>query len=272
MPAINSRRLVTAGGLEWRADSDTLTLEGHASTFNQPYDMGWYQEEVSPGAFKKTLSEKPDVRLLINHTDLPLARTVSGTLELAEDTTGLYNRATLDKRDPDVQRIAYKVERGDLDQMSFAFRTIRQEWDEDYEHRWLNEVSLADGDVSVVTYPANPNATFGMRMRSLQIEDPATIRAAYRALVEERAGDDITPAKAKRLRAQLESLAAEDVADDAFTSLRQLVATLRDSTPVEPTDPVEPATTDPADAPAAEPRSSARVRAARARLELLRHQ
>jgi hypothetical protein len=40
--------------------------------------------------------------------------------------------------------------------MSFAFRVIRQKWNEDRTMRTLTEVSLADGDVSVVTYPAYP--------------------------------------------------------------------------------------------------------------------
>ncbi|MBM4225245.1 MAG: hypothetical protein FJ167_10780, partial [Gammaproteobacteria bacterium] len=46
------------------------------------------------------------------------------------------------------------VDRGDVDQMSFAFRVIRQKWNMDRTERTLNEVSLADGDVSIVTYPA----------------------------------------------------------------------------------------------------------------------
>ena len=40
--------------------------------------------------------------------------------------------------------------------MSFAFRVIRQKWNVDRTERTLTEVSLADGDVSVVTYPAYP--------------------------------------------------------------------------------------------------------------------
>jgi hypothetical protein len=40
--------------------------------------------------------------------------------------------------------------------MSFAFRVIRQKWNPDRTERTLTEVSLADGDVSVVTYPAYP--------------------------------------------------------------------------------------------------------------------
>ena len=37
--------------------------------------MGGYTETIARGAFTKTLSERPDVQLLINHEGLPLART-----------------------------------------------------------------------------------------------------------------------------------------------------------------------------------------------------
>jgi hypothetical protein len=61
-------------------------------------------------------------------------------------------------------RDLYKlVERGDVDQMSFAFRVIRQKWSEDRSRRVLTEVSLADGDVSVVTYPAYPTTSVEAR-------------------------------------------------------------------------------------------------------------
>lgn len=55
------------------------------------------------------------------------------------------------------------VKRGDVDQMSFAFRVIRQKWNDDRSRRVLTEVSLSDGDVSVVTYPAYPTTTVEAR-------------------------------------------------------------------------------------------------------------
>ena len=115
------RRAVTAGGLEVRTTANGVSVEGHAATFNQSYDMGWYEETVAPGAFARTLKTGPDVRLLVNHDGLPLARTRSGTLDLAEDKSGLYMRSTLDPKDPDVMRLVPKLQRGDLNQMSFSF-------------------------------------------------------------------------------------------------------------------------------------------------------
>jgi HK97 family phage prohead protease len=137
-------------------------------------------ERIAPGAFRKTLTETPDVRLLINHEGLPLARTKNGTLRLQEDQTGLYMDADL----PDTQaaRDLYTlVERGDVDQMSFAFRVIRQKWNEGRTERTLTELSLADGDVSVVTYPAYPTTS---------VEAREQLRAAMQAVKE---GREISP-------------------------------------------------------------------------------
>lgn len=148
------RRTYTVQDVETRQMEDgKMRLAGYAAKFDSASVPLPFIEKIAPGAFRKTLSETPDVRLLINHEGLPLARTKNGTLKLEEDATGLRFEAEL----PDTQeaRDLYTlVERGDVDQMSFAFRVIRQKWSSDRTERTLTEVSLADGDVSVVTYPA----------------------------------------------------------------------------------------------------------------------
>ncbi len=147
---------------------DDLVLVGYASTF-EPYDMyggpqnyGWI-EQLDPHAFDKTLREKPDLHLLINHEGMPLARTKSGTLTLSVDSHGLRTESRLDRSDPDVQRLEAKMRRGDMDEMSFAFRVKAQKWEaapgfeeDDQSKRTLIEVSLHKGDVSVVNFGANP--------------------------------------------------------------------------------------------------------------------
>jgi HK97 family phage prohead protease len=157
------RRTFTIKNVEARqAEDGTMRLSGYAAVFNDDSVPLPFIERIAPGAFRKTLTETPDVRLLINHEGLPLARTKNGTLRLTEDTVGLYMDADL----PDTQaaRDLYTlVERGDVDQMSFAFRVIRQKWNEGRTERTLTELSLADGDVSVVTYPAYPTTTVEAR-------------------------------------------------------------------------------------------------------------
>ena len=162
-----------------QAEDGTMNLRGYAAVFNDASVPLPFKETIAPGAFRKTLSETPDVRLLINHEGLPLARTKNGTLTLTEDDRGLYMDAQI--ADTTEGRDLYKlVERGDVDQMSFAFRVIRQKWNEDRSTRTLTEVSLADGDVSVVTYPAYPTTT---------VEAREALRTAIEALKEGRALD-----------------------------------------------------------------------------------
>jgi HK97 family phage prohead protease len=135
-----------------------MKLAGYAAVFNDPSLPLPFRESIAPGAFRKTLSETPDVRLLINHEGLPLARTKNNTLILREDEKGLYFEAEL-ANTQEARDIYTLVERGDVDQMSFAFRVIRQKWSDDRSTRVLTEVSLADGDVSMVTYPAYPTTS-----------------------------------------------------------------------------------------------------------------
>jgi HK97 family phage prohead protease len=178
---------IGATPIEIREDGDTCTLSGYASTFSQPYDMGWYEETVDPAAFKRTLGQKPDVRLLVNHGGLPLARTTSGTLTLAADDKGLLVTGELDRSDPDVQALIPKMQRGDLSQMSFAFRVLEDIWEDDMTKRTLLSVDLNDGDVSIVTYPANPNATATLRADGPNSE---AIAAALRSLDARGAPDE----------------------------------------------------------------------------------
>lgn len=176
------RRL--AAPLEFREDTNDnqVVLEGYAATY-EPYDCyggvergGWI-EIIDKRAFDVTLAQNPDVQLLLNHEGLPLARTTSRTLELSADRRGLKVRAILDATDPDVQRILPKMRRGDLNEMSFAFRVKNQRWNNDYTERTITEVSLQRGDVSVVSYGMNPDtkATVGMLARMSQ-EDLAELR------------------------------------------------------------------------------------------------
>lgn len=235
MPAIRTNRVISKS-LEWRTDSDgNLTAEGYASTFNQPYDMGWYTETVRTGAFTKTLAEKPDVRFLINHDGLPLARTTAGSLDLSQDDSGLYTRARFNPADPDVQRLQVKAQDGLIDQMSFGFRTIQDKWNDDYSEREMVELSLRDGDVSAVTFPANPNTSFGIRSLDL---DPLKVRAVYAELREERAGAEFSQQNRQKLMSLLESMdAINDGIEDQSEHLDGMFDTLNGMLGLDTPDP-----------------------------------
>ncbi|MBV1929464.1 MAG: HK97 family phage prohead protease, partial [Gammaproteobacteria bacterium] len=96
-----------------RSDDSGVTVAGYAAVFSQWADIGgWYEEMIAPGAFDGRLGD--DVRFLINHEGLPLARVGSGTLKLSVDERGLKMETELDASDPDAQRVIPKLKRGDL--------------------------------------------------------------------------------------------------------------------------------------------------------------
>ena len=181
-------RAFTSADLNFRDTAGGgFTFDGIASVTNTAYQVrdqwGDYAETIATGAFSKTLKEKADVRLLINHEGTPLARTKSGTLKLSA-APDLRAVAELDPANPKVQEIRSAMSRGDLDQMSIGFRVHRQDWNSDYTERVIREVELFD--VSVVTYPASPTTTASMRsydalMRSLKDVD-MTSEEARRAI------------------------------------------------------------------------------------------
>lgn len=189
-------------------------VEGYASVFDVTYEvndwLGSYEEMVAGGAFSRTLQERADVRLLINHEDLPLARTKSGTLELWQDHVGLGYRAPLDPTDPDVQRLVPKLERTDVAESSFSFVTVAQEWilDRPVQLRILRDVDLFD--VSIVTWPANTATSAGIRaadmILALAEADPEEL------LVAVRSAGGVTPERMARALEVLQGLASGNAA------------------------------------------------------------
>jgi HK97 family phage prohead protease len=145
-------RRVAYTTMEFREMGDGNHLVGYAAVFDSPSEPMPFTEYVKRGAFQKTIKDGADVRLLIDHEGVPLARTKSGTLMLEEDERGLKVTADLDPANPDAARVISAMRRGDMSQMSFAFRTIQDSWSSDRSVRELREVQLFD--VSVVTFPA----------------------------------------------------------------------------------------------------------------------
>jgi HK97 family phage prohead protease len=148
--------------------------------FDTPsHDLGGFTEYVARGAFSKTLNDGADVRLLIDHEGAPLARTKSNTMRLVEDERGLRVEADLDPANPRAAEIISALKRGDMNQMSFAFRVIKDEWSRDRSTRTLKEVRLFD--VSVVTFPAYENTIAEIRnAKILDTTPPQTGRLNLR--------------------------------------------------------------------------------------------
>lgn len=162
--AVDEKRSLAFTNLEIRAEGDNNTLVGYAAVFDSPSEPLPWIEYVRRGAFSKTLNDGADVRLLIDHEGVPLARTKSGTLALEEDERGLKVEAELDPMNPDAMRVLSAMRRGDMSQMSFAFRTIKDSWSGDRQMRELKEVQLYD--VSIVTFPAYEETVAELRNRN----------------------------------------------------------------------------------------------------------
>jgi HK97 family phage prohead protease len=156
------RRSIT--GVEIRAEEGKPTkIVGYAAVFNSlSEDMG-FREMVMPGAFDRALKEKHDVRALVDHDPARiLGRTKAGTLTLTVDKKGL--RAEIEPPDTQAARDAVtSVKRGDLDGMSFAFRTLTDDWRMQDGEAIRELIDLELLDVSVVAFPAYPATTVSAR-------------------------------------------------------------------------------------------------------------
>lgn len=149
-----------------REAEDGLFIEGYFSVFNTNYEI-WpgATESVAPGAFSSTLGK--DIRALVDHeTRLVLGRNKSGTLELKEDSHGLWGRVKINPNDGDAMNLYERVKRGDVDQCSFGFRIVKEDTeicDDGSVHWTIREVELFE--VSVVTFPAYEETSVSARRR-----------------------------------------------------------------------------------------------------------
>ena len=148
-------------------------LVGHAAVFNsESVDFGGWKETIRKGAFKRAIKEKQDVRALLNHdSNFVLGRTKNGTLRLKEDAVGLY--VEIDVPDTQIGRDLLKsIDRGDIDQMSFAFRVGEDDWkekkDSDGKLVFLRELKEIETlyDVSPVTFPAYQQTDIALNRNS----------------------------------------------------------------------------------------------------------
>ena len=151
---------------EMRASEDSLVVEGYAAVFDTVADIGPFKERIAQGAFSDVLND--DVRFLVNHEGMPLARTSNGTMVLKQDEVGLFYRATLS--DTQMGRDVYtSIQRGDMSQSSFAF-TIEKESIDDDGVRVIEKVrSLID--TSAVSYPAYSEASVTARSEQKEEND-----------------------------------------------------------------------------------------------------
>lgn len=203
---------VNHSDIEVREEGDGMTFTGYASVFNSPSeDLGGFIEYVAPGAFKRSLQSRNEVKLLWNHdSGEPLASLRGGTMQLVEDERGLKVTAKL----PNTTRgrdIAELLRTKVIDSMSFGFNVIKDSWSRDGQTRTLESVRLFE--VSVVSFPAYSATTAQVRSAQPTI-NPDELADA---LLKLESGEELDPASAElitevvnKLKAQPEVQEAED--------------------------------------------------------------
>jgi uncharacterized protein len=166
--------------LELRANSDRVRVDAADGSF-QPIlkgyamvwgslseDLGGFREKINANAMTRTLEEKVDLRALIDHdSSKVIGRLSAGTLRVKADNIGLKFEIW-PPNTPDGRGIVELVRRGDVDGMSFAFRTLRDEWDFNLDppHRELLDIRCRE--LSVCAWPAYPatEVTLGQAARA----------------------------------------------------------------------------------------------------------
>jgi HK97 family phage prohead protease len=141
-----------------------VNIDGAPVIYNQPYAvrdiLGEFTETMMPGVASHLL-KTADVRFLVNHSGLPLARTTAGNLKLSDSQTALRFSATVDRRQNTAADLVIAIERGDVSQMSVGFLVETDSWDEEFTQRTVTRLSSLN-DISAVTFAASPSTTIAL--------------------------------------------------------------------------------------------------------------
>lgn len=151
-----------------RESEDEMIIEAYFAVFDSKYELwdGAY-ETVNRSAFDN-ISGK-DIKALINHDSrLVLGRTKAGTLTLEVDDKGLRGTVSINPNDQDAVNLYQRVKRGDVDQCSFGFDILDQEYHSDNGESVWEIKSVELYEVSIVTFPAYEETSATARKRDLE--------------------------------------------------------------------------------------------------------
>jgi len=158
------RRSFPLAELRASDDGDSRIVTGHAAVFDVlSHPIADFRETIAPGTFAESI-KNDDIRALWNHDpSRVLGRNKSKTLKLSEDDRGLAFE--MDVAETQVGNDALvSIRRGDVDEMSFGFITIEDEWTQEPDElatRRLVKVRLLD--VSPVAFAAYPDTDVAVR-------------------------------------------------------------------------------------------------------------
>jgi HK97 family phage prohead protease len=194
---------------EVREETDGMRFSGYAAVFNSPSEPLPFTEQIAPGAFRKSLRARNDIKFLWNHdTGEILGSTRAGTMTLIEDAHGLKVDGLL----PNTSRgrdVAELLRRGDIDAMSFGFSVPSggDSWSTDGSQRTLNSVRLHE--VSLVAFPAYSATAGTASVRGLDkvaTRSGVDADALADALIKLEDGSDLTPDEGRLITQAVDSL------------------------------------------------------------------
>jgi HK97 family phage prohead protease len=199
----------TPNQFEVREGKNGMTFEGYAAVFNSPSEPLPFIERIAPGAFKRSIEARNDIKMLWNHdTGMILGSSRAGTLKLYEDERGLKVRAELPNTSAG-KDAAELLKRGDVDSMSFGFSVPAggDEWSADGSQRTLKSIRLHE--VSIVAFPAYSGTAGTTSVRGLdkvakRAEVDAETLADVWLKVEE--GENLSEEEGRLLNQVVESL------------------------------------------------------------------
>jgi HK97 family phage prohead protease len=194
---------------EVREVPEGMRFSGYGAVFNSPSEPLPFTEVIAPGAFRKSLRARNDIKFLWNHdTGEILGSTRAGTMSLTEDGYGLKVEGIL----PNTSRgrdVAELLRRGDVDSMSFGFSVPQggDSWSADGGQRTLNSVRLHE--VSLVAFPAYSATAGTASVRGLDkvaTRSGVDADALADALIKLEEGNDLTPDEGRLITQAVDSL------------------------------------------------------------------
>jgi uncharacterized protein len=151
-------------------------IEGVAAVYNQETTIGgFFRETILPGSFAELLARNPDVIAANNHDwTQVLGRTANGTLRLTDTPDGLHYAADINPDDQEAMNLYAKVQRGDINQSSFAFMVSEDRWLQPEDKNILPLRTIVTFseliDVSPVTFPAYPQTSAAVRSKLIEFQ------------------------------------------------------------------------------------------------------
>ncbi|MFN9438455.1 MAG: HK97 family phage prohead protease [Brevundimonas sp.] len=158
--------------LDLKSVTEAGIFTGYASTFGNVDRVG---DIVAAGAFRKSLSRRPaaQVKMLRGHDT---AEPIGVWTELEEDGRGLKATGRLILDTTKGRETYALMKAGALDGLSIGFRAVKAGVERKSGARVIQEADLLE--ISVVTFPANPQAA----VRAVKSHTPDHAQVLIRAL------------------------------------------------------------------------------------------